>query len=110
MIDSTRSVIPGVPCPETLLVVLMTTGSYLLVGYPQAGPTALVIHDDAGPLRQALAAAFGPGRPTEASVNGKTADEAVSGNSTGTNKHTSSGTALVAVPGPEPLPTTQAQP
>jgi hypothetical protein len=45
--------------PETLLVVLMTNGSYLLVGYPQAGPTAFVVRDDAGPLREALATAFG---------------------------------------------------
>ena len=53
-----RSVIPGVPCPETLLVVVMSNGGYLLVGYPQGGPTAYVDGHDAGPLSQALRAAF----------------------------------------------------
>jgi hypothetical protein len=54
------------PLPDTILVVRMTTGSYLFVGYPQAGPAALVVQDDAGPLRQVLAAAFGLGHTTEA--------------------------------------------
>jgi hypothetical protein len=27
-----HSINPGVPCPETVLVAIMTTGSYLLVG------------------------------------------------------------------------------
>ena len=103
----THSISPGVPCSEPILVVLMTTGSYLLVGYPQAGPTALVIQDGAGPLRQALEAAFGPGHPTEESANGKTADEAANRNGTGTNKNTSSKAALLASPGSGPIRTTQ---
>ena len=53
-----RSVIPGVPCPETLLVVVMSNGGYLLVGYPRGCPTAYVAGPDAGPLSQALRAAF----------------------------------------------------
>jgi hypothetical protein len=87
-----RSISPGVPCPETMLVVLMTNGSYLLVGYPQAGPTALVVHDDAGPLRQVLTAAFGD--PT---------DETASGN--GNGKRTGA-----VLPGHKALHTTQTQP
>jgi hypothetical protein len=81
-----------------MLVVLMTNGSYLLVGYPQAGPTALVIQDDAGPLRQALEAAFGPGHLTE---------EGASGNTTGSNKSKRNGT---VAHGSGPIRTTQAQP
>lgn len=85
-----HSISPGVPCPETVLVAVMSNCSYLLVGYPQAGPAALVVHDDAGPLRQALTAAFG----------GST-DEAASGNGNSTE---------IAVPGNKALHTTQAQP
>jgi hypothetical protein len=66
-----NSISPGVPCPENVLVAVMSNGSYLLVAYPQAGPTALVIHDDAGPLRQALTAAFGGPTDETASGNGK---------------------------------------
>lgn len=54
-----HSVRPGAPCPKTILVAIMTNGSYLLMGYPQGGPTALVVSDDVGPLWQALHAAFG---------------------------------------------------
>lgn len=54
---------PGVPCPETVLVAVMTDRSYLLMGYPQGEPAAFVVKDDAGPLREALTAAFGS--PTE---------------------------------------------
>ncbi len=30
-----HSISPGVPCPETVLVAVMTDGSYLLMGYPR---------------------------------------------------------------------------
>lgn len=64
-----RSIRTGVPCPETVLVVVMSDGSYLLVDHPQGEPTAFVFRDEAGPLRQALDGVLGnPG------------DEAVSGN------------------------------
>ncbi len=56
---SMRSFRPGAPCPETVLVAVMSNGSYLLVGYPQGGPTAWVVQNDADPLRQALQTAFG---------------------------------------------------
>lgn len=46
--------IPRVPCPETVLVVVMTDGSHVLVGYPQGEQVAFVVRDDAGPLREAL--------------------------------------------------------
>lgn len=54
-----HSIQPGVPSPETVLVAVMTDGSYLLMAYPQREPAAFVIKDDAGPLRDALTAAFG---------------------------------------------------
>ena len=54
-----RSVRPGAPVPATVLVAVMSDGSYLLVGYPQSGPSAYVIAEDAVPLREALTAAFG---------------------------------------------------
>jgi hypothetical protein len=54
-----RSVCPGMPVPATVLVAVMNDGSYLLVGYPQSGPSAYVIAEDAVPLREALAVAFG---------------------------------------------------
>lgn len=53
------SIRPGAPAPETVLVVVMNDSSYLLVGYPQGGPSAYVTTKDAAPLRQVLAAAFG---------------------------------------------------
>jgi hypothetical protein len=58
MIGIKHSVIPNVPCPETVLVAVMTDGSYLLMGYPQNKPVAFVVRDDSGPLSQALRAAF----------------------------------------------------
>lgn len=54
----THSISPGVPCPETVLIAVMSDGSYLLMAYPQREPAASVARDDAGLLRQALTAAF----------------------------------------------------
>lgn len=56
---SDHSISPGVLCPDNVLVVVTSDGSYLLVGYPQNGTAAFVTWDDAGPLRQALQGAFG---------------------------------------------------
>lgn len=63
-----HSLSPGVPCPETVLVVVMSDGSYLLVGYPQHGPTAFVMGEDADLLRRRLEGAFGS--PTAETVRG----------------------------------------
>jgi hypothetical protein len=57
-------------CPETVLVVLMSNGSYVLVGYPQGGPAAFITAEDAGSLRQVLTAAFKPGHQTDESAIG----------------------------------------
>ncbi len=75
-----HSISPGVPCPDTVLAVVMSDGSYLLVGYPQNGPAAFVTRDDAGPLRRALQGAFGS--PTDDAVGGNGGSDgiAVSGN------------------------------
>lgn len=54
-----HSIRPGVPCPETVLVAVMTDGSYLLMAHPQGKPAAFVVGEDADPLRRELAAAFG---------------------------------------------------
>lgn len=54
-----RSIRPGVPIPETVLVAVMADGSYLLMAYPQQEPAAFLAPDDAGPLREVLTAAFG---------------------------------------------------
>lgn len=54
-----HSIRPGVPCPETVLVAVMSDSSYLLVGYPQSEPAAFVTGEDADLLRDALAGAFG---------------------------------------------------
>lgn len=59
-----HSICPGAPVPATVLVVVMSDGSYLLVGYPQGEPSAYVIAEDAVTLRQALGTAFGSGVPT----------------------------------------------
>jgi hypothetical protein len=32
------SISPGVPCPQTVLVAVMTDGSYLVMSYPQGEP------------------------------------------------------------------------
>lgn len=53
-----RSIRPGVPLPDTLLVAQMCDGGLLLQGW-RDGPSAYVISQDTGPLRQALATAFG---------------------------------------------------
>jgi hypothetical protein len=54
-----RSICPGVPCPETVLVARMTGGGYLLMAYPHQEPAAFVVSDDADLLHDALHAAFG---------------------------------------------------
>jgi hypothetical protein len=54
-----RSIQPGVPCPETVLVAVMSDGTYLLVGYPQGEPAAFAVGEDADLLRQGLEGAFG---------------------------------------------------
>lgn len=53
-----RSIRPGVPCPETVLVAVMSDGSYLLVGYPQGEPAAFMAGEDADLLRQELERVF----------------------------------------------------
>lgn len=42
-----------------VLVVVLSNGSYLLVGYPVGAPAAFVTAEDAGLLRQGLDGAFG---------------------------------------------------
>ena len=54
-----HSVRPVAPCPDTVLVAVMTDGSYLLMAYPLGEPTAFVVAKDAVGLRRELAAAFG---------------------------------------------------
>ncbi|MGH3940932.1 MAG: hypothetical protein ACRDTG_20300 [Pseudonocardiaceae bacterium] len=66
----THSIRPGVRCPATVLVVAMTTGSYLLVKYLEGEPAALVIAEDAQLLRQGLEQAFGHPQITLANGNG----------------------------------------
>ena len=92
----THSISPSAPCPKSVLVVIMSNGDYLLVGYPQGGPTAIVVRDDVGSLRQALEAAFGSGYPPEEDASGNTADN---------SKRTGA-----VLPGHQALHTTQAQP
>ena len=53
-----RSIRPGVPIPETLLVAQLCNGALLLQDW-RDGVSAYVIPQDAGPLRHALATAFG---------------------------------------------------
>ena len=55
----THSIRPGMPCPATVPVLVLSNGSYRLVGYPDGEPAAFVIAEDAGPFRQRLAVAFG---------------------------------------------------
>lgn len=54
-----NSIGPGVPCPETVLVMVTTDGSYLLMAYPLGESVAFVVAKDAVPLRPEPAAAFG---------------------------------------------------
>jgi hypothetical protein len=54
-----HSIRPGAPCPETVVIVVMTDGSHLLVDYLQGMPAAFVTPKDAAPLRQVLGTAFG---------------------------------------------------
>lgn len=65
-----RSIRPGAPCPETILVAVMTDGSYLLVGYPRGELTTFIAAQDAGSLREALAEAFGHSTDEVVSRNG----------------------------------------
>jgi len=51
------------------LVVAMTDGSYLLVGYPQSEPAAFIAGDDAHPIRQALTTACGTPEDTPTNDN-----------------------------------------
>lgn len=67
----TRSISPGMPCPETVLVAAMADGSYLLMAYPQREPAALLTRNDAGPLRHALTAAFHSPRDKDADTAGQ---------------------------------------
>ncbi len=53
-----HSIRPGALCPETVLVAVMTDGSYLLMAYPLGEPAAFVVAKDAVRLRRELAAAF----------------------------------------------------
>jgi hypothetical protein len=53
-----HSIRPGVTAAATVLVVAMTDGSYLLVGYPQSEPAAFIVVDDAHPMRQELTTAL----------------------------------------------------
>lgn len=64
-----RSIRPGAPCPETVLVVVMSDGSYLLVGYPQCEPAAWAIARDAGLLHRALGDAFGHGQSAGSEID-----------------------------------------
>lgn len=70
-----RSIRPDVACPETVLVAVMSDGSYLLVGYPRGEPTAFVAREEAELLKQALTGAFENPRSGAASGNGSTAAE-----------------------------------
>ncbi len=53
-VGSPTASVQGRGCLATVLVVAMSTGSYLLVKYPEGEPTALVTAEDAGLLRQGL--------------------------------------------------------
>jgi hypothetical protein len=65
-----HSTCPGMPCPETVLVVRTTDGSYLLVVYPQGEPAAFVTRADADLLQEALQAAFGYSAAEASNGNG----------------------------------------
>lgn len=64
---TTCTIRPGVPCPATVLVAVLSNGGYLLVGYPEGEPAALIAAEDADLLRQGLDGAFGHPDGTSAS-------------------------------------------
>lgn len=70
-----RSIRPGVPCPETVLVAVMSDGSYLLVGYPRGELAAFVVGEEAEQLKQALAGTFGNPQDEPANGNGSETPE-----------------------------------
>lgn len=78
MAGLSQSITPGVPCPDTVLVVMMSNRSYLLVGSPEGKPAAFVTFEDAGLLREGLAMAFGHPNiiPVSSDGNGLGAGEA----------------------------------
>lgn len=73
-----QSISPGMPCPDTVLVVMMSNGSCLLVGYQEGKPVAFVTFEDVGLLRKGLAMAFGHpnNMPVSSDGNGLGAGEA----------------------------------
>jgi hypothetical protein len=77
---------------ETVLVAVMTDGSYLLKSYPQGEPAAFVTAEDAGPLREALNGELGTTSGAAVSTNGN-------------GRHIN-----IVPPGHEALHTKQAQP
>jgi hypothetical protein len=70
-----HNICPGVPCPETVLVVRMTGGSYLLMVYPHQEPAAFVVRTDADLLHGALQAAIGCPAAKGANGDGNPAPE-----------------------------------
>jgi hypothetical protein len=54
-----HSIRPAAPCPDTVLVAVMTDGSYLLMAHPLGEPAAFMVAKDATGLRRELAAVFG---------------------------------------------------
>jgi len=65
-----HSVRPGVPCPESVLVLATNSGGYLLVGYPQGERTAFIAAFDANPMQETLTVAFAAAQPASPVVNG----------------------------------------
>lgn len=65
-----RSIRPGAPVPDTVLVAEMSDGSLFLHGW-RDGPSAYILAEDAGPLRRELAAAFGSAGATGRGVPGE---------------------------------------
>lgn len=57
--DIGHSIRLDAPCPEAVLVAVMSDSSYLLVGYPQGGPAAFVVRENTDILRRGLEGAFG---------------------------------------------------
>lgn len=65
-----HSIRPDAPCPEIVLVAVMSDGSYLLVGYPQGEPAAFVVSENTNLLRRGLDDAFGNSTDEAAGRNG----------------------------------------